>query len=177
MTADFSQPLSFRGLGSRLPGGNKRSKCVVWINKSLHQVIKINKRDPLSVADLKIDQCIPTLLHLFMKKILFNFFPPLADTIKLEMLDSMAQVTSFVKVPSSHHSLGSFRKGVKASNPCPSLGLHQKDPDPEREKSFHHGALDLEKMDTGTPPGFPSCPALLCLCETLASYWLVGTMN
>ena len=60
------QPLSFPGLGNPSQWGNKRSKvnAFFWINKSLHQVKKINKRDPFFVADLEADPCMPASLSL-----------------------------------------------------------------------------------------------------------------
>lgn len=57
------------------------------------------------------------------EKNLSNFFPSLANTIKLDRLDPMAQVTSFDSSLQSSHSLSGFRKEVKVLNPCSFLGL------------------------------------------------------
>lgn len=81
----FSGPFHSVASGASLKRKMKEAMQILWIKKSLHQVKKINKRNRLFIVDLEIDQYIPTLLHLFMKKknLFKKLFSPLVNTIML----------------------------------------------------------------------------------------------
>lgn len=98
------------------------------------------------------------------KNLLKCLFPPLANTIKLEMLDSRAQVTSFDMVSSSLQPVTEwFQKKSKSIKSMLVPGLIAERYWPGDRSHFggrEEGVVALEKRNTGTTPGFQ--PALPC---------------
>lgn len=117
---------------------------LIWVNKCLHRDKKNNKemgpficcyfgsRPVYAYSSSSLHKKNP-------QKTLSKFFLPLANPIKIDTLDSMAQVISFHMVLSSHQWFIEQLEKRSVSNPCSFLGLCLRNPDLRRTMSFQEG--------------------------------------